>query len=98
MAKRTTFQYKETMSINRENYLSVLVRNNNLSKKELRVALHLMAFLDSSTFKEISKKRIAEDLNISKGDVSEAIQTLIYEGVIEEGSNQHTSNGLRLMF
>ena len=98
MSKRHTFQYKETISINREKFLDVLVRNENLNKKELRTILHLLTFLDSMTYKEVSKKQIALDLNINKSDVSDAIESLLYEGIICEGSSPHIDRGYKLLF
>lgn len=95
---RNTFQYKHTVSLNRDAFLDVVVRNENLSKKDLRVCAHLMTHLDSMNFKEISKKQIADDLNLSKSDVSNAIDNLIDEGVILIGSSQSVKQGYKLLF
>ena len=96
MARRNTFQYTETTSVNREKFLDVVVRNENLSKKDLRVCLHLLTHLDSMVFKEISKKQIADDLNISKKDISSSIENLILNGIIESGSSATVSKGYKL--
>lgn len=98
MARRNTFQYTETISVNREKFLDIVVRNEELNKKDLRVCLHLLTHLDSMIYKDISKKQIAEDLNLSKKDVSSAIENLIIEGVIENGSSATVSNGYKLLF
>lgn len=98
MARQSTFQYTKTMTINREGFLKVVVRNTFLSKKDLRVISHLMTHLDSLSFKEISKKQIAEDLDITKSDVSKSIDNLIDFEVIEVGSTQSVKNGYRLLF
>lgn len=98
MANKNTFQYKTTISINRDNFIHTVVRNTNLRKKDYRVLLHLLTHLDSMTYKEISKKNIAEVLDISKSDVSDAIENLIFEEVIEQGSSASVSGGYRLLF
>ena len=98
MARRNTFQYTETTSVNRERFLDIVVRNNNLSKKDLRVCLHLLTHLDSMVYKDISKKQIATDLSLSKKDVAESIEHLIFEGIIDEGSSATVSNGYKLLF
>ena len=95
---RNTFQYKESISINRLNFLNMVVRNNDLNKKELRVCLHLLTHLDSVSYKEVSKKQIAYDLNISKSDVSKSIETLIEYEIIQEGSSASVDRGLKLLF
>lgn len=98
MSKKYTFQYKVTISVNREGLLNNVVRNKNLSKKDLRVFLHLMTHLDYATPKEISKKQIALDLNMRKEDVAEAIESLICEGIMINESSPSVSNGYRLLF
>lgn len=98
MARKNTFQYKEIISINRENFLNTVVRNENLSKKELRVLMHLLTHLDSINPKDISKRQIALDLNLTKPEVSDAIDTLISEGIIAIDSSASVSNGYRLLF
>ncbi len=97
-SSKNTFQYKESMSINRHGFLNKVVRNNDLNKKELRVCNHLLTHLDGVNFKEISKKQIAYDLNISKSDVTDAIYTLIDHEIIEEGSSASVKHGLRFLF
>lgn len=98
MAGRRTYQYIEVFSVNREQFLETVVRNKELSKKDLRVIMHLITFLDSTTYKEISTKQIARDLDISKKDVENSLESLMFEGIIDEGSTSHTSNGYKLLF
>jgi predicted transcriptional regulator len=97
MAKNT-FQYKSTISVNRDNFIEVVVLNRNLKKKDYRVLLQLLTHLDSMTYKDISKKNIADMLDMSKSDVSDAIETLVYENIIEKGSSASVSGGYRLLF
>lgn len=98
MARQSTFQYTKTMTINRDGFLRTVVRNSLLNKKDLRVICHLMTHLDSINFKEISKKQIADDLDMTKSDVSKSINNLIDFEVIEVGSTQSVKNGYRLLF
>ena len=97
MAKNT-FQYKTTISVNRERFIDVVVRNNELKKKDYRVLLHLMTHLDSMTYKEISKKNIADILEMSKSDVNEALENLMIQGIIERGSSASVNGGYCLLF
>ena len=97
-SKKSTFQYKETISINRDNFLETVVRNDELSKKDLRVLLHLLTHLDSLNYRDVSKKQIAFDLNMPKKDVTYSIENLVEYGVISEGSSASVSNGLKLLF
>lgn len=97
MAKNT-FQYKTTISVNRERFIDVVVTNSDLKKKDYRVLLHLMTHLDSMTYKEISKKNIADVLEMSKSDVSEALNNLMINGIIEKGSSASVSGGYCLLF
>lgn len=95
---KSTYQYKHSISINRQNFLDMVVRNDELTKKDLRVCLHLMTHLDSESYKEITKKQIAYDLEISKADVTKAIDNLIEYGIIRKGSSASVDGGLKLLF
>lgn len=94
----STFQYKTNISVPREDLLRRVVRCEDLNKKDLRVFLHLLTHLDAKTFKDISKKQIADDLNISKSSVSTAIENLIDYEIIEAGSSTSVNKGYRLLF
>lgn len=97
MAKNT-FQYKQTISVNRESFMDKVVLNEDLNKKALRVLLHLLTHLDSMTPKEVSVKNIAYELNIDKKDVTRALDDLeIYE-VIEKRSTGSVKDGIILLF
>lgn len=96
MAK--TFQYKSTISLPRDEFKSAVVRNSDLSKKDIRVLLHLLTHLDGSNFREISKKNISYDLDISKKDVSSSIENLIEEGILSCGSTSSVKDGYILNF
>ena len=93
-----TFQYKTTISVNRESFLYKVVRNPDLNRKDLRVLLHLMTHLDGMNFKAISKKNIAYDLNISKDDVTKSLENLMDLEVLQSGSSASVEKGYRLLF
>lgn len=95
---KNTFQYKQTISINRDNFMNKIVLNDQLSKKDLRVILHLLTHLDSINPKEISKKQIADDLNIGKKDVNNAIETLMAHEIIDTSSSGSVRNGYLILF
>ena len=97
MAKNT-FQYKTTISVNRENFMESVVKQNELKKNDLRVCMHLLTHLDSMTFKDVSKKNIAFDLGLTKKEVDKAIERLDLFGIIERGSSGSVDNGYRLLF
>lgn len=97
MAKNT-FQYKTTISVNRENFMDCVVKQDELKKNDLRVCMHLLTHLDSMTFKDVSKKNIAFDLGLSKKEVDKAIERLDLFGIIERGSSGSVDNGYRLLF
>ena len=81
MAKNT-FQYKTTISVNRENFMEKVVRQSELKKNDIRVCMHLLTHLDSITFKDVSKKNIAYDLEMSKKEVDKSIDRLDMYGII----------------
>lgn len=96
--RRHTFQYKEVISINREYFLDVLVSNENLSRKDLRVILFLTTKLDSKKYTKVSLKNIANFLNLSKKDVEKSIDHLIEEDIIRQGSDDYVDCGYKLLF
>lgn len=98
MATVHTFQYKQTLSLNRHDWMNCVIRNDELSKKDLRVLLHLFTHLDYNTFKEISVKQIAKDLDISKKNVEESIMRLVEMEIIEKGSTSSVKNGYKTTF
>ena len=98
VSSRKTFQYKESISVNRDRFLEKVVRNRDLNKKDLRVCLHLLTHLDSVNYKEISKKQLAYDLDMTKSEVGKAINNLIEYDVIDIGSSASVDKGLKLLF
>lgn len=103
-----TSQQKKTFSVNRETFLNKVVKNDNLSKKDLRVLLLLLTSLpgfydkpdrdDPRKFEAIHAKTIAENLGLKKKDVEKSIETLCYLDLLETGSSETVKNGYRLTF
>lgn len=93
-----TFQYKTTISVNRTTFIDTVVLNPNIRRKDYRVLLHLLTHLDSMSFREVSKKHIAETLGMTKSEVSEAIDNLIAEEILDIGSSATVKSGYKLLF
>jgi RIO-like serine/threonine protein kinase len=96
--KAKTCQYQSTMSINRDRFMAMVVTNKDLSKKDLRVLMHLMTHLDSIEFKAISVERIAETLKMKDDDVRRSLSNLYCENIIDYGDSDKVSDGLILRF
>lgn len=104
------YQQKTTISVPRDGFLNVVVYNEELSKKDLRVALFLMSELDGCrekvrntlddplNFKRIDPSRIAIQLQMKKGDVKDCLTHLIEEGILETGNSHTVKNGYRFTF
>lgn len=98
MASKSTFQNIESFTVNREGFYNKVVLNEELSKKDIRVLLHLMLHLDGKAFKSVSEKNIGKELGYKKNEVLQCIHNLIVYDVIEEGSTGSVSDGYRLCF
>lgn len=104
------YQGKVAISVPRDGFVNKVVLNENLSKKDLRVACMLLAHLsgfDKSTVKQrddpmnftaISPKMLASELGISKEDVKKSMDVLVSEYIIEEGSSNAIKKGYRFTF
>ena len=93
-----TFQYQATMSINREKFIDKVVTNESLTKKDLRVLMYLMTHIDAKVYKSVSKKSIAETLNMSKKDVATSLDNLCYECIISRGDSETVRGGYKSLF
>lgn len=93
-----TCQYQATMSINRDKFIAKVVTNENLSKKDLRVLMHLMTHLDSLKYKTVSSKSIAESLNLKKKDVDKSLDNLCVENIIDYGDSDTVRGGYITLF
>lgn len=110
---RTFFQNKFVFSVPRKYFLEEIVENDNLSKKEIRVFMLLMCYLngyrppktkmrldeyDPLNFTEINKAEMARTLRISKKDVSDAINFFVDINILEKGKNKSNRKGYRFTF
>ena len=93
-----TCQYQATISINRDKFVAKVVTNENLSKKDLRVLMHLMTHLDSLKYKTVSAKSIAESLNLKKKEVEKSLGNLCIENIIEYGDSETVRGGYLTLF
>ena len=96
--KPATWQNQQAISIYREGFMRMVVLNDDLSRNDIRVALHLLTYLDSKTYKSISKTIIAEDLNIKKKHVKESLENLEFQGIIMSGMSDSAMNGYKIIF
>ena len=90
-----TLQQKTSFSVNRESFLDRVVKNEDLSKKDLRVLLLLLTSLpgfcdrptrdDPKKFEAVHPKAIAKTLNMKKKDVDECLE---YHDILHEVADQ----------
>lgn len=97
-SNKPTMQNRYTISVNRDKFMDYVVIDERLSKKDLRVCLHLLTALNSSTYTAVSTKSIANTLNYKKSQVEECINNLIEYNIIEMGSSDSVEDGYRLLF
>lgn len=88
----------------------MVVINENLSKKDIRVLLSLFMILDGYSepkrsnnpdplnFKKIDVDWIGMNLGLSKREVKQSIENLVQEEIIEYGSNDTIKKGYRFCF
>jgi len=97
-SSKKTRQNVNTFSVNRKNFMDIVVKNENLSKKDLRVFIHLMTHLDGNEYRKVSYKNIALDLGYDKSDVKESINNLYTEGIVDIGDSGSVEKGLIITF
>lgn len=97
-SSKKTHQNISTVAINRQSFLDLVVKNDNLTKKDIRVFMHLLTHLDAIKYKEVSCKNIAKDLGYDKSDVKESINNLYTEGIIDIGDSGSVERGLKFTF
>lgn len=80
------------------NAFQTIAENLNLSKQAFRVFIFLSCRVGSKYYCKIDKNQIANSLCISKKKVSDALDELEENLIIEHGSDDHTSNGYRMCY
>ena len=110
---RSFFQNKYVFTCPRKFFLEEIVENDNFSKKELRVIMLLMCYLDGYrpskqrmrkdeydplNFKDVDKSEMAKTLYMSKKDVDKAMDVLLDIGILEKGKNKYNRKGYRFTF
>lgn len=108
--RNDVYQQKLTISIPREGFLNMIIYNEELSKKDLRVALFLITELDGCrekirrtlddplNFKRVDPSRISVQLQMKKSDVKASLEHLVEEGILERGNSHTVENGYRFTF
>lgn len=97
-SSKKTHQNIETMAINRDWFMEKVVKNENLSRRDIRVCCHLLTHIEASDYRKVSYKSIAAALNYTKAEVQESVFNLIDEGIIKMGSNDTVENGLKTTY
>ena len=103
-----TLQQKTSFSVNRDSFLDRVVKNEDLSKKDIRVLLLLLTSLpgycdrptrdDPKKFEAVHPKAIAKTLKMKKKDVEDCLEHLCELCIIEIGNSETIKNGYRLTF
>lgn len=103
------YQQITNVSVPKDSLREMVIYNDGLSKKDLRVFLLLLTYLDGfnsnniktedpRNYKKINTSTIADELGFSKKDVVNSIETLEAYGIIESGSSALISFGYRFRF
>lgn len=106
---RCTYQQVRNVSIPKKDLLELIVYNESLSKKDLRVCFFLFTILDGwkeperycedpNNFTVVYDDVIAKELHMSKKDVRKSIRMLLHEDILEEGDGKGNEDGLRFTF
>lgn len=93
-----SFQYKNTISLNREGFTNMIVKNDLLGKSELRVLLCLLTHIDSKIAKSIDIGAMSDTLNMKKKKISESLEILVEEGIIEMYDDNVAGKAYKLSF
>lgn len=97
-ASKKTHQNISTIAVNREGLLKMVIRNPNLSKRDLRVFLHLLTCVDALKYTKVTYKKIAEDLEYSKAEVKDSVNNLFTEGILDINDSESVEKGLMFNF
>jgi RIO-like serine/threonine protein kinase len=71
---------------------------DTLKAKDYRVLFLLMGHVDGRSFKNISHKKIAKQLEMDKDDVTKSINRLIAAELMSVGSSEHVKDGYKFNF
>lgn len=96
MANLTIRQNKTTITAPHDAMVHIAM-NYKLSKIELRVLVFLMARLDSTSYRPIDTKQIANALDIKKKEVKAALENLEYVEYIQRGGDVACSDGYKFI-
>jgi hypothetical protein len=77
--------------------MELLSRTEDLTKKDYRVLLFLMARLDSMNYTRLDKKQMADTLDISKDDINRSLCNLANAFILIEGSDAHVKKGYKFL-
>lgn len=105
---KCVYQQITNVSVPKDSLREFVIYNDDLSKKDLRVFLLLLTYLDGfnsnskaedpNNYKKINTATIADELGLSKKEVNKSIDVLEEAGIIESGSSPLISFGYRFKF
>ena len=105
---KSVYQQINSVSVPKDALREIIIYNDDLSKKDLRVFLLLLTHLDGFNpntkaqdplnYKKINSSAIADELGFSKKEVIKALENLESYGIIESGSSSVVSFGWRFRF
>ena len=109
MAANSVHQAKTVFSVPRESFMELIVCNKDLSKKDYRVCLLLLTYLngfwrgtgrieDPGNYRSISFSQMADTLGYSKSEVKECVNHLLDMRILEEDNSCTVKNGYRFRF
>ena len=77
--------------------METLSRLEGLTKNDYKLLLFLMSRLDSMNLTRLDKKKIAETLEMKKGEVSESLDNLIHSYILYKGTDDHVDKGYKFL-
>lgn len=107
---RCTSQQTYNVSVPKDDLKELVIYNDELSKKDLRVFLILLTELegwkepkrgsnnDPMNFRSIDESLIAERLDLKTKEVKKSLKTLYEQGIIESGDSEGSFDGYRFTF
>lgn len=105
---KAVYQQINTVSVPKDMLRELVIYNDDISKKDLRVFLMLLTYLDGFNpnsksqdpynFKKVNASVMADELGFSKKDVIDSMENLEAYGIIESGSSPVISFGWRFRF
>lgn len=79
-----------------QNALGTIAKDKSISLEAKNVILYLLSKLDFENFISLPHKKIAEELNMQKPNVSRAMKLLVQKQIVIEGPKENRSHTYRI--